>query len=194
MFWPVKIWPFAMMAAPTAKPEYGAYARPMASPARSTASSINALIASGTAGSVTDDLLLRIGRCRFPRDEHGGDPASLDLFRLEPQTLELPLLARFRDLAEQVEDEPADRIPLLVREFRIEQLVHIVDRRLPRHAVDPVADLDHVGHFGVVLVRDLPDQLLEQILERDDAGDRPVLVGDDRLVELLLLHLTEQIG
>src|SRR5438046_1716163 len=149
MFWPVKIRPLATIAAPTAKPEYGAYARPMASRARSTASSINALIASGRAGSVTDDLLLRIGRCGFPRDEHGGDPASLDLLRLEPQALELPLLTGIRDLAEQVEDEPTDRIPLLVRELGIEQLVHIVDRGLPRHAVNPIADLDHVGHFGV---------------------------------------------
>src|SRR5512132_1560487 len=193
MFWPVKIRPFATIAAPTAKPEYGAYARPMASRARSTASSINALTSSGTSGSVTDDLLLRIGRCGSPRDEHRGDPASLDLFRLEPQTLELHLLTRFRDLAEQLEDEPPDRIPLLVRELGIEQLVHVVDRGLPRYAVDPLADLDHVGHFGVVLVRDLPDQLFEKSLERDDAGDRPVLVGDDRLVELLLLHLAEQI-
>src|SRR5512132_374184 len=162
MFWPVKIRPFATIAAPTAKPEYGAYARPMASRARSTASSINALISAGTAGSVTDDLLVRIGRCGLPRDEHGGDPATLDLLRLEPQALVLRLLTRVRDLAEQLQDEPCDRIPLLIRELGVEQLVHVVDRGLPRHAEDAVANLDHVGHFGVVLVRYLPDQLLQQ--------------------------------
>src|SRR5213592_2466954 len=42
MFWPVKIRPFAMTAAPTAKPEYGAYALSIAARASRTASSISA--------------------------------------------------------------------------------------------------------------------------------------------------------
>src|SRR6266550_7184952 len=187
MFWPVKIWPFATIAAPTAKPEYGAYARSIASRACLTASSISAWASCGTAPSVTHDLLPRIGRPRLPRDEHGRHPAPLDLLGLEPEALVLGLLTRFRDLAEQLEDESPDRVPLLVRELGIEQFVHIVDRGLAGHAIDPVADRDHIGHLGVVLVGDLADQLLQQVLQRDDAGDGSVLIRDDGLVELLKL-------
>ena len=48
--------------------------------------------------------------------------------------------------------------------------------------------------LDVVLVDDLADQLLEAVLQRDQAGDAAVLVGDDREVELAGLHLAHQPG
>ena len=48
--------------------------------------------------------------------------------------------------------------------------------------------------LDVVLVDDLADQLLDEVLERDQAGGAAVLVDDDRHVELLGLHLAQQLG
>ena len=94
----------------------------------------------------------------------------------------------------QTQHQPADRVPLLVGKLDVQELVDVVDRELAVHAVDAVGDLLDLGLLGVVLVRDLADELLEQVLERDEAADAPVLVGDERDVELLLLHLAEQVG
>ncbi len=41
------------------------------------------------------------------------------------------------------------------------------------------------GSVAVVLVLELPDDLLDQVLEGDDAGGAAVLVGDDRELEAL---------
>src|SRR6478672_3696915 len=137
---------------------------------------------------VVDDL------DRNPADHDGGDPATLHLGGSELEALKILLVAGRRDLAEDVEYETADRVPFLVGELHVEHLVHVVDRGLPRDAVDTIAELDHLGLLDVVLIGDLADQLLEQVLERHDPGDRPVLVGHERLVVLLLLHLSQQVG
>ena len=47
---------------------------------------------------------------------------------------------------------------------------------------------------GVVLVGDLADDLLEQVFHRDEPGGAAVFVDDDRHVELLGLHLAQELG
>ena len=47
--------------------------------------------------------------------------------------------------------------------------------------------------FAVVLVLDLADDLLEQILDRDEAGRAAVLVDDDGDVHLALAQLGQQL-
>ena len=51
--------------------------------------------------------------------------------------------------------EAGDRVPFLVGQLDVEQLVHVVDRGLPRHAVHAVAHGDQLGLLAVVLVGDL---------------------------------------
>ena len=48
--------------------------------------------------------------------------------------------------------------------------------------------------LAVELVDDLAHQLLDEVLERDQAGGAAVLVDHDRHVELLGLHLGQQLG
>ena len=48
--------------------------------------------------------------------------------------------------------------------------------------------------LDVVLVDDLADELFEAVLQGHQAGDPAVLVGDDRQVELVTLHLAHQAG
>ena len=92
------------------------------------------------------------------------------------------------------EDEAADGVPVLVGEGHAEQLVELVDGQA---AVDPqlaVGELLDIVVLDVVLVDDLADQLLEAVLQRDEAGDAAVLVDEERHVELLGLHLAHQAG
>ena len=52
--------------------------------------------------------------------------------------------------------------------------------------------LDH-RLLDVVLVLDLADDLLEEVLDRDEAGGPAVLVEDDRDVDLPALELVKQV-
>ena len=77
----------------------------------------------------------------------------------------------------------------------VEQLVGLVDGHAtgrPRTlAVGQALD----GRLlDVELVDDLADQLLDEVLERDQPGRAAVLVDHDRQVELAVLHLAEQAG
>ena len=75
---------------------------------------------------------------------------------------------------------------------RAELLVEVVDRE---RAVDPDRRLAHPLDrlvWEVELVLDVADDLLEQVLERDDARRRAVLVDDDRHVLVRPPELREQ--
>ena len=52
---------------------------------------------------------------------------------------------------------------------------------------------DRLG-LDVVLVANLADDLLEQVLDRHQAGGAAVLVDDDRDLHLLALELLQQLG
>ena len=58
----------------------------------------------------------------------------------------------------------------------------------------PFGSRSTAGSGDVVLVGDLADDLLEQVLHRDEPGGAAVLVDDDRHVELLGLHLAQELG
>ena len=68
------------------------------------------------------------------------------------------------------------------------------DRHPPVDEVLAGREAHDVGLFRVVLVDDLADELLEAILECHETGDRAVLVGDEREVELAGLHLAHQLA
>ena len=80
---------------------------------------------------------------------------------------------------------------VLAGQFRPELLVEVVDRKRAGDADRVVVDaLDRLVR-EVELVFDLADDLLEQILERDDALHRTVLVDDDRHVLVRAAELGE---
>ncbi len=96
--------------------------------------------------------------------------------------------------SERAEDEPGQRVVVLLVELGAERLVEVVDRV---RAVDAdallVESLDRrVGQVELVL--DLADDLLEQVLEGDDPVHDAVLVDDDRHVLLLAPEIGEERG
>ena len=63
-------------------------------------------------------------------------------------------------------------------------------------AVDPrlvVREADDHRLLGVVLVLDLADDLLEEVLDRDQPGGAAVLVEHDRDVDLAPLELVQEV-
>ncbi len=67
---------------------------------------------------------------------------------------------------------------------RAEDLVHLVDGHLARHAELAASEGHDQRLVDVELVDDLADELFDQVLERDHAGGASVLVDDDGEVEL----------
>ena len=122
------------------------------------------------------------------------DAPSLHLLGPQPVAVALDGLALDRHVAEQVEDEAADGVPVALGQLGVEQLVDLVDRHARVHPHVAAGERLDRGLLHVVLVDDLAHQLLDQVLERDQAGGAAVLVDDDGHVELLRLHLAHQLG
>ncbi len=80
--------------------------------------------------------VVRIGPVRDGHDRHGRDAASLDPLGPELQPLEPHRLTLVGHVAQQVEDETADGVPLRVGELDAQHLVDLVDRGAARRA-DP---------------------------------------------------------
>src|SRR3546814_6346887 len=72
--------------------------------------------------------------------------------------------------------------------------LHLVEWHAGVEAVVSAGErLDH-RVLDVELVDDLAEQLLDDVLQADEAGGAAVLVDDDRHVEAVDLHLSEQLG
>src|SRR4051812_15519840 len=122
-------------------------------------------------------------------DAHPADAAAGHPLGPQDQALALDLLALGRHVAEQVEHQPADGVPVALGQLAVEQVVDLVDRHGP---VDPHVAAGQAldgGLVAVVLVEDLPDQLLEQVLQGDETRGAAVLVDHHRQVDLAGLHL-----
>src|SRR5262249_38332314 len=122
------------------------------------------------------------------------DPRALDVEDLEARSVVLDLVAALRRPAQEPEDEPADGVVILDRQLSVELLVEVVDRE---RAVDPPPALGQLLDRlvrAVELVLDLADDLLQQILERDDPLEVAVLVDHDRHVLVRATEVGEQRG
>ena len=123
--------------------------------------------------------------------QHGADlvAAAGGVLGGEAQAVRLDRGARDRDQPEVLGHQAADAVDVLLLDVEAEQLVEVVDRVArgdPGRAVVELLDLDLLL---VVLVGDLADDLLEDVLDRDQAGRAAVLVDDDGDVLALGLHL-----
>ena len=97
-----------------------------------------------------------------------------------------------RPIARQ--DVPANCFEAVGFDLHVEPIANHVDVDLRAEHVRAVAFLDDRLGLDVVLVADLADDLLEQILERHQAGSPAVLVHHDRHLHLLPLELLEELG
>src|SRR5579862_810985 len=163
---------------------------PAHAPSRGTRASLRAPLrprarSRAAARAVSAACLLAGLRATMPRPKRNGetvDALPLDGVHPEDDPVVRHLVARLGGTSEQAEHESSDRVVVLIGQVDVELLVEVVDRE---RAVDPdrvvVDPLDGLVR-QVELVLDLTDDLLDEILERDDPLDRAVLVDDDREV------------
>ena len=131
---------------------------------------------------------------RLERDGEAVDALALERVDVEEHAVVRDLVAGLGGTAELPEDEAADRVVVLVGEVAGELLVEVVDGERAVDADGVVADaLDGLVR-QVELVLDLADDLLEQILERDDPLHRAVLVDHDGEMLVRAPELREQGG
>jgi hypothetical protein len=98
-----------------------------------------------------------------------------------------------RQAAERPEHEPPDGVPGLIGQLDPERRTEVGDVHPTVHPPAPLTDRLEHGSLVVVLVDDLPDDLLEDVLDGDDADDLAVLVDDEREMDRRRLQVTQQV-
>src|SRR5262245_11520725 len=111
----------------------------------------------------------------------------------ERQALDDGGSARDRYTAEVFGEQSSDGVDILVVELDIEQLSELLHWEPCRHPRRPVGEPLHPRPFDVILVGYLADDLLQDVLDRDDAGGAAVLIDDDHHVDLVDLHLSQHV-
>ena len=97
------------------------------------------------------------------------------------------------DLAELAHHQPADRVVVLViGQLDAGGVLDLVGAEQPGEAPAAVAPLTGAGAEPVVLVGDVADDLLDDVLERDDTGVAAVLVEHDRHLEAVTTQQGQQ--
>jgi hypothetical protein len=92
-----------------------------------------------------------------------------------------------------VGEQAADGFHVLRVHRDPEQLLELGHRQPRRDPGGARREPLHRRALGVVLVGDLPHDLLKDVLDRDQAGGAAVLVDDDRHVDPHALHLPQQL-
>src|SRR6185295_15513215 len=177
------------------RPSRSRTAAPLAASARPIAPRASTTnLASSASSSVI--ALPPSGFRRTDQDRTDPDTAAVvgPAFGAQPQPIPRDLGAGQRDAAQFEGDQPTDRVDVEVLvELHVVQLAEILDRQPGRHPKVLVAQVFHrCDLVGVVLVGDLADDLLQHILDCDQARDGSVLVDQQRHVVAVPLHLTEQ--
>ena len=102
--------------------------------------------------------------------------------------------ARDRYPAERLGQQSGHRLDLVGGQLGLEQLAEVFDRQPGGDTYPAVGQPFHRRTLGhVVLVGDLPDDLLQDVLDRDQPGCTAVLVHHDRDVRARRLHLPQQV-
>ena len=88
-------------------------------------------------------------------------------------------ITRLGDGAGQIQVVAGHGRVLAVLDLDLDGLGELVDRGAPIGNPRVVADLDHDRHAWVIFVRQLTDELADEILDRDETVDAAVFVHDN---------------
>src|SRR6476469_9563344 len=145
----------------------------------------NAAVVAQSHSSVAISRRRRTSGVRMHAHMQGVQTARVGARDTKTEAAERELLARFRQVADGGGEQATDRVVLVIVEIGPETFVEIGDRRERIDVEMPVGlrrDQLRLVHGLVVLVVDVADDLLQHVLDRDQAGDAAVLVDDDRHV------------
>ena len=122
------------------------------------------------------------------------DPTAVHLDDFEHPPVVSDPVTRLGKAAKLGDDEASQRLEMAVGQHQPEFLLEVVAVDQARH-LTLIARLRgrSVGFDRIVLVGDLTEDLLQEILDGDDAGSASVFVDDDRQGPALTLHVDEQL-
>src|SRR5215207_640136 len=139
----------------------------------------------GTAGGTQANSAISTNRAVRPSltrthstwkaDSKPRDPQPIEGLDPELDAVDRHRIARIGAAAKALEDEPRERARPILRQLGAQHLVEVVDRQRAGHDHRPLVDAGDAGIGEIELVLDLPHELLEDVLERDDARHRPIL-------------------
>src|SRR5690606_16951236 len=114
-------------------------------------------------------LVLVVGR---PAHQHRGEPfaSAGRALRLEVEAEGGGGAAGDRHPPGGLGEQPANGVDVIVVDVEVEQLPHLGEARAGGHPVAAAAEVLDLGLAPIVLVGDLADDLLEDVLDGDDAG------------------------
>src|SRR5690606_11692483 len=130
-----------------------------------------------------------LGLARLEGDLHPRNPPLIGGANGEDEVAVADLLARPGNVADHRGDEAADRLVIaFLGKFQVPVLEVLVDVVLQVADRDPALDLedavleeaDRLAFLPIALVADLADDLLDHVLDRDEAGRSPELVHRHR--------------
>ena len=90
-------------------------------------------------------------------------------------------------------EQTTHRINIFIVELTTENLAQLINAQTSRQAERAVVIQRVLGALMVVLVRDVADQLLDEVLKGNQTGGSAVLINHNRHVRGLALHLTQQV-
>jgi len=123
------------------------------------------------------------------RDQQAGDAAAVHFRHRDPVAGDLDRVARRRQFAERREHVARDGLVGSLRQPDRGLLGELVQVEQAVHLDFALRQLGGGRLARVVLVPDVADELLDQVLEGDDARGAAVLVDHDRQVDALAAHL-----
>jgi hypothetical protein len=119
----------------------------------------------------------------------------VELDDLEVPALVREPLAHLGDPPEARQHEAGERLVVAIRHGKAGGVEHLVAvQRARQQPLAGALDASEAVGWPVVLVVDLADDLLEDVLERDDASGAPVLVDDDGEVAADPPQLGQEVG
>ena len=98
-----------------------------------------------------------------------------------------------RHHTQMLSEQTAHRINIFIVEFTTENLTQLINTQTSRQTERAVIVQRVFGALVVVLVRDVTDQLLNEVLQGNQTGGSAVLINHNRHVRGLALHLTKQV-
>ena len=75
----------------------------------------------------------------------------------------------------------------------MEDLAEVAQQRLALETVSVVVELDILALLLVILVVDLADNLLQNVLQRDQSARAAILIDDDGHVDVVLLEVAQEV-
>ena len=117
---------------------------------------------------------------------------ALHPLRGQFQTSHLDGAPEDRHTSTDLVQQTADGVHLVLIDDDTQGFFEVIDVHRRGHAPVVRVDLLDVGILPVVFVDDLADDLLEDVLDRDQPRSAAVFVDDDRNVLLVALHLLEE--